>query len=159
MTDDERYSLDSARRAAREGRVAEWVGEFLCSPGSNNAVLAAALAEEKRWWLGPVRVPLSQLNRLAGPEEDEVLCPIDEDEWEEDLEEMQDSIERGWQPPPVLASFHADGLHLEDGNHRAESLRRAGEHRAWAIICFDDELDYQRFAAHLAARGEAPAAR
>ena len=44
MTDDEKFSLASAKRAADEGRLAEWVVDFLASPGSSNAELAAALA-------------------------------------------------------------------------------------------------------------------
>ena len=43
----ERFTLASARAAAEEGRTAGWVGDFLASPGSDNEILAAALATEK----------------------------------------------------------------------------------------------------------------
>ena len=63
-----------ARAPLTSDRVAEWVGELLASPGSDNAILAAALAQREHWWWGPVRVPVDDLVRLAGPEDD-VLVP------------------------------------------------------------------------------------
>ena len=52
---------------------------FLCSPGSDNAPLAAKLTETPRWWLAPVQVPLDDLARLAGPPGAPVLEVVDED--------------------------------------------------------------------------------
>jgi len=46
VTRHEEFSLASAQRAADEGTLAEWVVDFLASPGSNNAELAAALVED-----------------------------------------------------------------------------------------------------------------
>jgi hypothetical protein len=145
MGHEDQFSLESARRAGEEGRLPEWVGDFLSSPGSDNAVLAAALAERPRCWLGPLRVPLDRLVRLAGPEDaDDVICPVDEDEWEQDVDEMHTALERGWEPPPLLVSVTDDELLLEDGNHRYETLRRAGASEAWAIVWCDDESDWER---------------
>jgi hypothetical protein len=132
-----RFSLGSAFEAGARDELARWVGDFLASPGSDNAVLAAALAQREHSWLGPVSVPVDDLVRLAGPE-DEVLVPIDESEWEDDVEAMEESVEEGWQPPPLLAEFQDGRLLLQDGNHRYEALIRAGNDRAWVLIYFDD---------------------
>jgi len=35
---------------------------------------------------------------MAGPEEDEVVVPIAEEDWESDVEAMEHSLERGWHP-------------------------------------------------------------
>jgi hypothetical protein len=129
------FSLGSARAAAAADQTAIWVGDFLASRGSDNAVLAAALAQAKHWWLGPVQVPLDSLVRLAGPE-DEALVPIAEDEWEDDVEGMEESLEEGWEPPPLLAEYQDGRLLLQDGNHRYEALARAGEEQAWVLIYF-----------------------
>jgi hypothetical protein len=131
-----RFSLASARAAAAANETALWVGDFLASRGSDNATLAAALAQKEHWWIGPVRVPLDDLVRLAGPE-DEALVPIDSGEWEGDVEDMEESLEDGWEPPPLLAEFQEGRLLLQDGNHRYEALRRAGEPEAWVLIYFD----------------------
>lgn len=131
------FDLASARRAAAEERTAEWVGEFLATDGGN-AILAAALAQEPHWWAGPVWLPLTSLERLAGPEDEEVLCVIDPEEWEDDVESMAEELEAGWEPPPLLAQAEPDGrLLLQDGNHRYEALSRDGAEGAWVLVYFD----------------------
>jgi hypothetical protein len=135
MRTDRRYSLASAFEAARLDRLALWVGDFLASRGSDNAILAAALSTKRHWWLGPVRLPVDDLVRLAGPEDD-ALVPIETEEWESDVDAMEESLEDGWEPPPLLVE-HQDGkLLLQDGNHRYEALVRAGEQGAWALVYF-----------------------
>jgi len=138
------FSLAGAQAAAAAGRTAIWVGEFLASRGSDNAILAAALATKEHWWVGPIAVPLEDLVRLAGPEDD-ALVPIDEREWEGDVGEMEQSIEEGWEPPPLLAEYQDGRLLLQDGNHRYEALQREGAPDAWVLIYFDDESERDRW--------------
>lgn len=145
MTGGEEFSLASARRAAGEGRLTEWVLDFLTSPGSDNAPLAAALAFSGAVFHGPIRFELDRLTPMAGPDEDQVVVPVAEEDWESDVEEMEHSIEHGWHPPPLLVS-HRDGKYfLEDGNHRYETLRRSGRTHAWAILVFADEAERELF--------------
>ena len=95
MDDARRFSLASALAAAVDDEsLARWVGDFLASHGSDNEALAAALAQDRHWWLGPVLVPIGELIRLAGPE-DEALCPIELDEWEGDVDAMEESLDNG----------------------------------------------------------------
>jgi ParB-like nuclease domain len=143
---NDELSLASARAAAAEDRTATWVGEFLASRGSDNAILAAALAQKEHWWVGPIEVPLDELERLAGPE-DEALVPIAEDEWEGDVGDMAESIEEGWEPPPLLAEYQDGRLLLQDGNHRYEALQREGARDAWVLIYFDNPAERERFLA------------
>ncbi len=145
MPDHDRYSLDGARAAAERDELGEWVAEFLASPGSDNGALAAALTDRLRWWLGPVLVPLDQLNRLAGPPGDPVLCPVDEDYWRDDVDDLSEKVEDGWEPPPVIASYQDGELFLEDGNHRVEGVRRSGTDETWAVIGFDSPEERDRF--------------
>lgn len=141
----QRYSLDSARQAAENDDLNTWVREFLASPGSDNEPLGQHLTEPRRWWSGPMLLPIDQLNRLAGPEGHPVLRPVKEDEWRDDVYEMEEKIEEGWEPPPVIVSWRDNQLVLEDGNHRVESLRQAGETEAWSIVGFDSEEARERF--------------
>jgi hypothetical protein len=140
----ERFDLASARRAAERDETALWVGDFLASRGSDNAVLAAALAQREHWWVGPISLPLDSLTRLAGPEGD-VLVPVPDDEWEEDVSDMEESVEQGWEPPPLLAEFQNGQLLLQDGNHRYEALERSGAPSAWVLIYFDDPDERDAF--------------
>jgi hypothetical protein len=140
VQDGRRFDLASAFAAADADALPHWVGEFLASRGSDNATLAAALALREHWWLGPLRLPLDLLVPLAGPDDD-ALCPVDAEEWEEDVGTMEDSIEEGWEPAPLLAQFDRGDLLLQDGNHRYEALRRSGETHAWVLLWFDDPED------------------
>jgi hypothetical protein len=146
MQNTREFSLASAVAAAAEDRIALWVGEFLSSRGSDNEILAAALAQREHWWLGPIQVPVDSLTRLAGPE-DEALVPIEVDEWEDDVARMEESLEQGWEPPPLLAEYQDGRLLLQDGNHRYEALVREGEPNAWVLIWFDDPAARDQFRA------------
>lgn len=141
------YSVESARSANERGELAEWVAEFLASPGSDNEVLGETLRQKVGWWLGPERLPIGELHRLAGPSGDPVLCPVDEDYWDERVEDMDELAEVGWEPPPVVVVYRGDELVLEDGNHRVESLRRAGKPEVWAVVGFERREDRDRFVA------------
>ena len=141
---DTRFDLRSAQRAAERDEIALWVGGLLASPGSDNEILAAALAQRQHWWVGPVELPLDDLVRLAGPEDD-ALVPVDDDVWEEDVATMEESVEEGWEPPPLLAEHQNGRLLLQDGNHRYEALSRSGAPTAWVLIYFDDEASHREY--------------
>jgi broad specificity phosphatase PhoE len=147
MSDRHEYSVEAARDAAEHDELGTWVKRFLASPGSDNAPLAHRLSEPPRWWLGPVQVPVDQLNRLAGPPDAPVLCPMDEDDWRDDVDDMAELIEDEWEPPPVIVSYREGQLLLEDGNHRVEGVRRAGKDHVWAVIAFGDPAERDRFVA------------
>jgi hypothetical protein len=142
---DHEYSVQSAQAAAKRDELGDWVARFLASPGSDNAPLAGILSDPPRYWLGPVQLPLNRLHRLAGPPGEPVLCPLSEDEWGEDVEEMEHLVEEGWEPPPVIVTYKNGQLVLEDGNHRVEGLRRAGGPQAWAVVGFEDPAERTRF--------------
>lgn len=145
------FSVEGARRAAERGELETWVRQFLASPGSDNAALGEQLTSQPRWWIGPLRVPIGELHRLAGPPEDPVLCPVDDDYWRDDVEEMAEQIDGdGWQPPPVVVMYSDDRFVLEDGNHRVEALRRAGEDEAWAVVGFESTEARDQFSASTA---------
>lgn len=145
MTDHEKFSLASAQNAADEGRLADWVADFLASPGSSNSALAAAFALRGATYVGPIRFALNRLTPMAGPAGDEVAVPEAEGVWESEVEAMEDSIEHGWRPPPLLVSHHDGKYCLEDGNHRYETLRRMGATHAWVVLMFADGLEQDRF--------------
>jgi ParB-like nuclease domain len=145
VTDEEEFSVASAQRAADGDQLAEWVTDFLASPGSSNAELAAALAMRGTIYLGPIRFALDRLTPMAGPDGDDVVVPVAKEDWESDVDDMSDSIEQGWHPPPLLVSHHEGKYFLEDGNHRCETLRRAGKTHAWTILLFADTVERDLF--------------
>jgi hypothetical protein len=146
---DPQHSINGARAAAAHGELDTWVAEFLASPGSDNEPLAYKLTNELGWWMGPVLLPLDQLNRLAGPPGDPVVCPVDEDYWDDRVDEMEQMVEDGEELPPVVVALRGEELVLEDGNHRVEGLRQAGHGHAWAVVGFERAEDRDRFAERL----------
>ena len=137
MSDDE-FSVEAARAAAGRDELGVWVSRFLGSPGSDNAELGELLSERLRFWVGPLKLPLDELNRLAGPPDAPVLVALEEDEWHDRVDDMAERAATGWEPPPVIVSYRNEELVLEDGNHRVESIRRAGRGDVWAVIGFED---------------------
>jgi hypothetical protein len=146
MHDDD-YSLGAVRSAAEAGTLEDWVTRFLGSPGSDNAELGEQLSDRNGWWTGPVELPIDQLHRLAGPPGSPVLCPVDEDDWDDRVDDLEQRVADGWLPPPVIVTFRDDQLVLEDGNHRVEGLRRTGATTAWAVVGFEDPGARNRFEA------------
>ncbi len=147
MRGGKEYTSETARDAAQHDRLGEWVAEFLSSPGSDNVELADELTGRMGWWLGPVRVPIDDLHRLAGPPGAPVLRELDDDEWRDDVDQLSRRIEAGQDPPPVIASFRDGRLVLEDGNHRVEAVRRAGAGECWAVIGFERPEERDRYLA------------
>jgi hypothetical protein len=147
---DHQHSLGSARDAAERGDLAEWVSTFLRSPGSDNAALAEQLSSPPRTWLGPVLLPIDQLHRLAGPPDEPTLARFDGSDLDT-VESMHDSIEDGWEPPPAIVSLRGAQLVVEDGNHRIEGLRRAGEEQCWAVVGAEDARELSELEQLLAA--------
>lgn len=130
---DERFTIESARDAARSDRLSEWVADFLASDGSDNAELGEQLRAEYPMWFGPVQVPFDRMHRLAGPPDQPTLERLDADDMDT-VESMEESIDDGWTPPPFVATWQDDHIMLEDGNHRAEGVRRAGDDGYWCVI-------------------------
>lgn len=145
MTDAETFTVETARRAAANDDLGDWVVRFLASPGSDNAPLGHKLSDPPRVWIGPVEIPIKQLHRLAGPADHPVLCAVDEDYWRADVEDLSEKIADGWEPPPMVVTYQDDELVLEDGNHRAEGVRRAGETTAWCVVSFENEAERDHF--------------
>jgi hypothetical protein len=50
----------------------------------------------------------------------------------------------------VVVTYEDGQLKLEDGNHRVEGMRRAGETMAWAVVGFETPEERDRFIADAA---------
>jgi hypothetical protein len=59
---------------------------------------------------------------------------------------MDKLAEEGWEPPPVIAACRDNQFVLEDGNHRVESVRRAGRRETWVVVGFERQEDRDCFA-------------
>lgn len=146
MHNDHEFSVSAARRAAAAGALGPFVADFLAAPGSDNTALGRELADEVVVWTGPMQLPFDVLHRLAGPPDQPTLGRLDEDDLDT-VESMRESIDDGWEPAPLVVTYdeQREQLVLEDGNHRVEGLRRAGERSYWSIVGFRSHAAHDAF--------------
>lgn len=140
------FSPLEALEFARRGEIERWVHQFLLTVGRNPA-FSDGLKKARRWWAGPLMVPLERLVPALAPLPD-AEYPVNPEAFEKRLAQMIESLASGWLPPPMIAE-HRDGgiLSLRDGNHRYEVLRRAGHNAYWTIIWFNSQVDHDAFSA------------
>ncbi|MHB1139010.1 MAG: CinA family protein [Microthrixaceae bacterium] len=150
-TSQQSFSVDSAKAAAAAQELNSWVASFLSSPGSDNAALAQELTSPPRDWTGPVELRFEELHRLAGPPDQPTLNRFDGEDLDT-VDEMGDSLDDGWEPPPLIVTFRDQQYVVEDGNHRIEGLRRDGRDRWWAVISCEDRPSDEPTAEDLAAQ-------
>jgi hypothetical protein len=134
------FTLRGARDASRAGRTEEWVNAFLTrSPHGANPYMAVGLRKQRRWWIGPVPLPLAALQRICGPEP-EMKYRQGVDDWETQVSAIA-AVSLA-QLPPIIVEFQGDALGLHDGSHRHEAARRQGAATIWALIWCNTESDF-----------------
>jgi len=122
---------------------ADSVDAFLRGEGGN-VQLADGLLRQTRWWLGPRSVRIQGLTRCCEPEE-ETQFRQGPARWHERVQAMMQSLEAGWQAPPLVVELRGGMLSMRDGNHRLEALARCGQSWAVAMVWFNSEEERERF--------------
>jgi hypothetical protein len=134
------FTLRGARVAATADLTEEWVDAFLTnSLHGANPYMAAGLRKQRRWWLGPLPLPLAALNRICGPEPEMKYRQSVED-WEAQISAI--AAVPPDQLPPIIVEFQGDAFGLHDGSHRHEAVRRQGAERIWALMWCNTESDF-----------------
>jgi hypothetical protein len=121
---EEIFTGKSAREYSNAGRLEEWVHKFLCSEG-NNIDFSNGLKLEKRYYIGPIKMPLHLFERCCGPE-DNMKYRINEDGFKGRVSEISKRINTGWDVPPLIINFSNNSFELNDGNHRYQAMINSG---------------------------------
>ena len=61
-------TLTTARAFAAEGRLEEWIHAYLLTDGHNKP-FSDGLKLDKRFYIGPLEMPLALFTRCCGPED------------------------------------------------------------------------------------------
>ncbi|MHA6533346.1 hypothetical protein [Paenibacillus sp. BAC0078] len=131
-----KFTLEEAIQFSKIGCTEEWVHLFLRTSG-NNIPFSDGLKLQKRYWLGPVQLPIYELQRCCGPEEDmEYHNPLAD--WELRVGILSDLLQKGWEYPPLIAQHREGKLIVSDGNGRHEALKRLNHHKCWVILWDSD---------------------
>ena len=148
------FSLDSAQKSAEKGDLEAWLHRYLNAGPWANKKLSRALKLKDRFWVGPVEIPVDNIDRICGTEP-HMPYPEDQDTWRDRINLIADSIEDPRAIPPIVLSAnnsralnHAEESFrfvIADGAHRFEALKKKGLEKVWAIIWFDTEAQCQEY--------------
>lgn len=145
------FNLASAQVYAETGHLSEWIHRYLTDSSHHNpnVPLSEGLKREMRWWVGPLELPLADIERVCGPEEG-MEYRVDAAGWERYMTMLVASFTRLEDFPPLII-FHDDNGHMtiRDGNHRHAAFTRMGLQTCYVFIWFNSAGAYRasRFAA------------
>jgi len=97
-----------------------------------------------RYFLGPVKMPLSLFKRCCGPEED-MKWVIPKANFEEKVNQLMQVINENEDMPPLIVSYVDGHFELNDGNHRLEAYNRLGIEEYYVIVWITEKEDYTEF--------------
>ena len=143
-----RRTLSSAREFASHGRLQEWIHLYLLSDG-HNPPFSEGLKKYKRYFLGPMLMPLSLFTRCCGPEEG-MTYRVHPGWFEEHVAELMHAIQTDSDMPPLIIQYVHGEFELNDGNHRFEAYTRLGVSEAYTIIWITEKTDLEAFKARYA---------
>jgi len=130
--------------AAKENKIHEWVLSFLRSSGDNHG-LADTLEKSGQYHFGPVAYPVVEIVNILGSDQSYKYIE-DEKILKEKVGDMAKSIQKGWQPPPLIATnLWEDYLELADGGHRQRALLELGRVEYQTIFYFRDKRTMDDF--------------
>lgn len=136
-------TLTSAIGYARNGKLEEWIHTYLVSDGHNKE-FSDGLKLFDRYFLGPVKMPLSLFKRTCGPEEG-LKWVIPAEPFERKVEDLMEVISRETDLPPLIVHYVDGEFELNDGNHRLEAYNRLGIEEYYVIVWITEKEEYKMF--------------
>jgi hypothetical protein len=138
-----RCTLSSAQCYAKNGKLEEWVHTYLLSDGHNKE-FSDGLKLFDRYFLGPIKMPLSLFSRCCGPEAD-MKYRVNADWFEKHVTKLENVIKREKDMPPLIVHFVDGQFELNDGNHRFEAYSRLGVKEYYIIVWITEKQEYDLF--------------
>lgn len=146
------FDVPTALQYAAEGRLEEWIHAYLTSGHWANPALSKGLQRERRWWNGPLELPLGYLSRCVGPEPG-MEYPEEPAHWARRTARMAAGFGEALAIPPLIAEYRGGELSVRDGNTRHEAIRVRGWTTCWVVIWYNSQTDYSRHTDVLAQGG------
>lgn len=136
-------TTSSAIGYAKNGKLEEWVHTYLLSDGHNKE-FSDGLKLLDRYFLGPVKMPLSLFKRCCGPEET-MQYVVSEESFERKVKELEKVLTREKDMPPLIVHYVDGDFELNDGNHRLEAYSRLGIKEYYVIVWITEKKEYTEF--------------
>lgn len=135
------FDLETCAESAQAGRLQNWVLDYLAAGHSANPGLRAGLLLQKRYWLGPLSLALSRLERCCGPEAG-MAYRVPAGIWAERIESMASGLVDVESLPPLIVEWRARHLLIRDGNHRHAAMTLKGWSCCFVVIWCNSEDDF-----------------
>lgn len=126
-------TLTLARKYAEEGRIDEWLQDFLRADGKNLA-LAEGLLKEERYYFGLLEIPIALLSDVKSGAPEYLHAENDIQYFFYIVDRMKEGMADGWDTPPLIVEYVYGNFQVNDGRHRLEAYRQLGAEKVWAVI-------------------------
>ena len=137
------FNLETAKMYAENGRSEEWVHAYLTTGEWANFGLSDGLKLQKRYWRGPLKLPLDALVRTCGPEPD-MRYRVSQKDWDRRTNAIATSVATIEELPPFILQYVAGELIVCDGNHRYGALHKLDWAECWAFIWYDSMQEFEQ---------------
>lgn len=126
-------TLSLAKQYNSEGKIDQWMQDFLRADGKNLA-LADGLLEEERHYFGLREIPLSLLSDVKSGAPEYLHAANDIQYFFYVVERMKESLADNWDAPPLIVEYVYGKFKVDDGRHRLETYRQLGVDCVWAAV-------------------------
>jgi Phytanoyl-CoA dioxygenase (PhyH) len=137
------FNVSSCIDAANSRRVDDWVRAYLGAGPWANAGLREGLQHRRRYWIGPLLLPLQRLERCCGPESG-MEFSVPAVAWHRKVSEIAAGLTASSDLPPLIVEWRDGLLSIRDGNHRYAAMAAAGWSTCWVIIWCNTADDHAR---------------
>lgn len=134
----------SAIAYADAGMLEEWIHTYLLFDRRNKS-FSDGLRLFSRYYLGPIKMPLSLFQRSSGPE-DNMKWKVHPTVFENRVMSWTDKIKSGEETPPLIINYDNGIFEINNDNPLFEALNRSGVTEHPIIIWITEKEDYATFA-------------
>ena len=126
-------SLTLAKQYDKEGKIDQWMQDFLRADGKNLA-LADGLLLEERHYFGLREIPIALLSDVKDGAPEYLHAENDIQYFFHVVDRMKESLAEGWDAPPLIVEYVYGKFQVDDGRHRLETYRQLGVECVWAAV-------------------------
>jgi hypothetical protein len=137
------FDVLSCMDAANCGRLDDWAHSYLSAGHSANAGLREGLRLQRRYWIGPLLLPLERLERCCGPEPG-MEFPVPVGAWQRKVSDIASGLKDPMSVPPLIIEWRAGVLSVRDGSHRYAAMTVAQWDACWVIVWCNNANDYEQ---------------
>ena len=126
-------TLSLAKQYNNEGKIDQWMQDFLRADGKNLA-LADGLLKEERHYVGLREIPIALLSDVKSGAPEYLHTENDIQYFFYVVDRMKESLAESWDAPPLIVEYVYGKFKVDDGRHRLETYRQLGVDRVWAAV-------------------------